>query len=271
MGVRVEVATAGIDDAFQGLSTDPYQAPVSQGTGLRIPQLRVDNQTRYVFLLATRTIGKPTRVRGIRQYATLGATLTNGVEDELTSQPIEFPIVTPNFYLTDGNISWHLVEEPNADPIRSEGTNNSTCFSEANARSPALLFLKGSVAWGMGPQPLYYFNGMTAYAPPAIWNDWQPIGGLGNMHDVRFPWESQRAWTGLDIPICARGERRVSLYASVLQTAGAVPLTGNESFPAGGRGYGPEQDFIDAMSVLANVSSVFFWKVAGAIIFEDDE
>jgi len=271
MGVRVEVATAGIDDAFQGLSTDPYQAPVAAGTGLRIPQLRVDNTTRFVFLLATRTIAKPTRIRGIRQLATLGATLTNGVEDAFTSQAIEFPIVTPNFYLTDGNISWHLVEEPNAHPIITEGVNNSTCFSEANAAAPSLLFLRNSVAWGMGPQPTYYFNGLTAYAPPAIWNDWQPIAGLGNMHDIRSPWESQNAWRGMDVPICARGERRVSLYATVLQTAGAVPIANNEGFPTGGRGYGPEQDFINAMSVLSDVSSVFFWKVAGAIIFEDDE
>lgn len=277
MGVRVEVATSGIDDAFQGLSTDPFGlpgvTPVSSGTGLRIPTFRQDNTTRYLFLLATRTISAPTRIKGIRQYATLGAQITTAQEVGSTRQTIEFPITTSNFYLTDGNISWHLVEEPNAHPVTSiqplvaaRTVTDSECFIQGNGDGPALLYQQGSVTFSAN-QTQYYFNNMTAYQPPPIWNEWQPIAGLGNMHDIRFPWVDAEAWNSLDgCVVCAGGgERRVSLYASVLQTAGAIPVVSATS----SLGYGPEQDFIAAMEPLSNVSSVFFWKVAGSIMFED--
>lgn len=269
MGVRVECATTGIDDAVQGLSSDPYGSIVNETTGLRIPTFRPDNFTRYLFLLATRVITRSTRVRGLRQYLTLGAQAKGG-GGEAPSQTVtvEFPVSTPNFYLQDANVSWHLVEEPNPYPLESSvplrGSTDSTNFMQGNSDGPALLYNQGSPTWA-GAQPLYYFNGMTAYAPPVNQTqEWQPIGGLGNMHDIRFPWSENQAWQSLDVPICARSQRRVSLYASVLQTAGAVALdSANATL-----GLPPEQTFINAMADLS-FGSVFLWKVAGAIIFED--
>ena len=276
MGVRVEVSTAGIDDAFQGLSTDPYgepgATPPAVGTGLRVPTFRQDDTTRYLFLLATRTISAPTKIRGIRQYATLGAQITHTSETGTSIQTIEFPITTPNFYLTDGNISWHLVEEPNAHPVTTSqtvrGSQDSVCFMQGNSDGPALLYLAGAPTWSV-PQPQFYFNNMTAYQPPPVWSEWQPIAGLGNMHDIRFPWVDSEAWNSLDgVMVCAGGgERRISLYASVLQTAGAIGIVSATS----SQGYGPENDFIAAMASLSNVSVVQFWKVAGSIMFEDED
>lgn len=272
IGLRVEVSTQGIDDAFQGLSTDPMGARVAQGTGLRIPTLPSSSTggARYLFRLATRTVSAPTRIRGIRQYATLGGTVTRGGEEVPTTiQAVEFPITTPNFYLTDGNISWHLVSEPNSSPVITLNNNpvrGATNLSQGDDGSSALLYTFPPTAWSV-PQPAYYFNNMTAYAPPEFQRDWQPIGGLGVFHDFRFPWDASQAWHSLDIPLCIHAERRISLYASVLQTAGAIPVGGSGML-------GPENDFIDAWSNLTasgtTFSAIQFWKVAGSIIFEDE-
>lgn len=278
MGVQVEVSTEGIDDAVQGLSSDPFGAPIANTLGLRIPFFRQDNTTRYLFLLATRVVTKPTRIVGLRQYLTIGAQADLGSADSGTVQvqPIEFQVQTPNFSFMDGNVSWHLVEEPNIWPVTTPiivpGLVDSTCFVQGNADAPALLYAPGSVGWAEA-QPIYYFNTMTSYAPPPVWEEWQPIAGLGNMHDLRFPWNSN--WGTIDASVNTSSARRISLYASVLQTAGATPISSNPGFVAGTSGFGPEQDFINAIATLdsgeegGDATSVFFYRVAGSIMFED--
>lgn len=212
---------------------------------------------------------------------TIGAQATLGSVDSGSTQiqVMEFPVETPNFAFMDGNVSWHLVEEPNiwpiTTPIVTTALNDSTCFSQGNADGPALLYSPGSVTWSEASQPIYYFNNMLTYAPPPIWEEWQPIAGLGNMHDVRFPWVSSQAWQSLQVAVNTTSARRISLYATVLQTAGAVPISSNPGFVAGTTGFGPEQEFINAVASLdsgeggGDATLVQFYRVAGAIMFED--
>jgi hypothetical protein len=279
--VRVEVATAGIDDALQGQSSDPFGTPVGLATGLRIPFF-VANPARYLFLLCTRVVTKPTRLCGIRQLLTIGAqnTLNIGSDAGSIVQVIEFPVATPNFSFLDGNVSWHLVEEPNIWPVTSAvtaagapGLTDSTNFVQGNSDGPALLYQPGTVGWAEAAQPLYYFNAMNAYAPPPVWQEWEPIAGLGCFHDVRFPWLTAEAWRSLDTTINTKSARRISLYASVLQTAGGIPVS-SASPPL--VGFGPEQGFINAVGKLptggggpTSVGPVVFYRVAGAMMFED--
>jgi len=274
MGVRVEVATTGIDDGLQGLSADYLRPTLPTRTGLRIPSFRPDDVTRYLFLLATRTVSKPTRVRGIRQMLTIGASLTvNNGDAGNKTQVVELPVTDPFVYAPDGNVSWHLVSEPNPRPnmtvpVTGEWVQGSN-FAYVSADSPALLF---QTAGFSAAQSQYYWQNLNAYAPPTIGSsEWQPLGGLGTFHDIRFPWLAARAWDSLDIPFCVEGERRVSLYASVLQTSG-FPST-YTSTPTGTQtaSFGQAPDFANTIANVsgATPSAVIFWRVGGAIIFED--
>ena len=280
MGVRVEVSTSGIDEALQGLTSDPYGGALPGTTTLRIPSLRQNDTTRYLFLLCSRVVSAPTRIRGIRQLLNLGFTVTTAAKEDTPAlvQTLTLPVTSPGFMAPDGNVSWHLVSEPNPNPNIATpapatlGCREATNFAYRQAYGPALLFNAATFT----AQTDYYNVNMTAYTPPPIATlEWQPLGGLGNMHDLRFPWDSADAWKSLDIPFCPYGARRVSLYASVLQTAG---LPTPESTPTGTTtpGWPPEYGFafaaqgINAAAVSdITASSVLFWGVGGAIIFED--
>jgi len=190
MGLRVEVFTDGIDEQLQGLTSDPFGASIPSSVGLRIPSFRQDNVTRYLFLLATRKISAPTRIRGIRQLLTLGASIETGSEPPTIFPSQEFTVVSPWFKAPDGNVSWHLVMEPNAVdavniPTFSAGAVvPSTNLMFDSADSPALLFQNIAFQEPVG-QGIYYFQDITAYTPPVkATAEWQPIGGLGCMHHI---------------------------------------------------------------------------------------
>ena len=117
--------------------------------------------------------------------------------------------------------------------------------------------------------PAYYPVGLTAYTPPAL-TAWQPIAGLGNLKDVRFPWEAPTDSQGIREEV--EGSCKISLYASVLQTN---PLTRLQPvLPAVASTYppglSPESAFINSL-VSGGRSRVIFWRVFGSILFEDSE
>jgi hypothetical protein len=267
-GLRVELATAGIDDAYQGITSDPSGASASTATGLRIPSFLPApiGRTRYLFLLATRTLNRTTRIRGLRQYLTLGTQSTDGDGGQVT-QTLEFPIVTPTFCCPDGNVSWHLVIEPNVTVINQQPTTDNVNLMAGNAEGPCLLYQ--TIGWS-GAQSQYYWEDLNLYTPPNLYDKWQPVGGLGNFHDVRFPWLSAQAWNAVDVILRAQSDMRVSFYASVLQTAGLQPPnTGDEDSFA--LGLAPENGFASGVSELSSTPQPIFWRVGGAIVFEDEE
>jgi hypothetical protein len=282
MGVRVEVATSGFDEYLQGYSSDPYGGAIPGTTGLRIPPFRQDDTTRYLFLLCSRVVAKPTRIRGIRQLLTVGFTVSTPKEGAANTVAAYIqPVESPTFRAPDGNVSWHLVNEPNPSPNISTPNQATLGFTEGynfayrQSDGPALLTDAGTAFGAFAGQTVYYTQNMTAYQPPVIGtSEWQPLGGLGNMHDIRFPWLATRAWDALDIPLCAQSTRRVSLYASVLQTNGLPTL---ESTPTGTTTpyWGPELAWAQLAAGIAaadgdlTVSATQFYSVGGAIVFED--
>ena len=164
-------------------------------------------------------------------------------------------VTTPTFQFVDGNVSWHLVREPPQKVDLIHPAKDGINLIYQSAETSALLYEDYTSSGATG----YYNIDLTAYtAPVGLMRTWQPLGGLGNVHDLRAPWLTDRAWDSLDVHI--QGECRVSLYASVRQTdPSARPATGPTSTPLP-----VEEAFIQAYP------SVVYWRVAGALIFEDE-
>jgi hypothetical protein len=262
-GRRHEVSTTGIDEALANLSADPFGSAFPTWTGLRVPSFVNAPTERYLFLLASRQLGprETTRLRGWRQLVTIGA----AVNSDVPSRPFEMAVTTPTWRFPDGNVSWHLVREPFFDGLPGRPRPKDTAsFAFQTSESPALLYLDANWSSGIDPfthAPPYYMLNMSAYtAPSGLRGQWEPLADLGNVHDLRAPWDAARAWESLDVP--CEGICRISLYASVLQTNPASParVTDLETIPANP----PEEAF------LADVPNAIYWRVAGALIFEDE-
>src|SRR4029077_4412916 len=97
---------------------------------------------------------------------------------------------------------------------------------------------------------------------------WEPIAGLGNVHDLRTERRDAHAWELLDV--LGEGPCRASLYASVLQTNPETRPA--PTLPTGFAGPPPEEAFIAQMAtVAAEGDGVKFWRVGGGLITEDCE
>ena len=97
-----------MDDALQGLSSDPYNAPLASGPGLRVPSFQPNGSgiyDRYLFLLATRQVNRRTIISGLSQLVTIGTNASSSLDGGIQMRPIEFPVTTPTFRFPDGNIS----------------------------------------------------------------------------------------------------------------------------------------------------------------------
>jgi hypothetical protein len=284
-----ELAAAGVDEFLQG--TGAFKGTPSSWMGLRVPSLvggvqqvvtSVLNPSgplpTFRFLVATREVAKPgTRIRGIRQFLSIGACLepsggTPGVAPFVVQ---ELEVTSPQFYFSDGGrVTWHLVLEPNIVPTITRPLTDAQSFMYGWSNAPALLYQ--DVAFNaayVNPTtgaPYYYMQGMTGYDPPSYNLEWRELGGLGNFYDLRFPYRSNSTWNdSLDIEVAFDGgaATRVSLYADVLQTnAASRPVL--TSLAAGSA---PEQTFIYAYPAGSGSSGVMFWRVGGALVFEDDE
>jgi hypothetical protein len=268
MGRRYEVATVGIDEALQGFSSDPFGSSLPGSIGLRVPTFVNTSTTRYLFLLATRTLGngQAVRVRGWRQYVTIG--LSAPLSATVGSRPVEFEVVTPGFRFADGNVSWHLVREPPQLVGQRRPTTDLPNFMYQDADQPALLYQSYTQSVATG----FYMLDLTAYVPPTgRLGTWEPIAGLGNVHDLRAGWRSTEAWDdSLDELVAGPG--RVSLYASVLQTnPGTRPKANNPTTPSVGDP--PEETFIFKWNAQgpggAEAVGVQYWRIAGSLILED--
>lgn len=267
--------TSGIDEALQGLSSDPWQAPQPSSVGLRVPTMQNTPATRYVFLLATRQLRGRTRIKGLRQLLTIGANAAT-VASGLAERPVEIQVTSPFWRFPDGNVSWHLVLEPNTRTnIQRPLTDAASCMW-GESDSPAFLYTTGTT-WGVkfvNPTtgaPINYNEGLTAYAPPSdIPARWEQVGGLGCFYDYRFPWVTGSGHNTLDIPLEASSNQRVSLYATILQTSGT---TGADfTLPAWAPdGLSPEDGFVAGYGTLSSAISSYYWRVAGDILFDDED
>ena len=280
MSLRVEIAASGVDEALQGLTSDPFAASQPTASGLRIPAVLpgdggdVGKRPRYLFLLASRTITAPTRIVGARQGVTIGCDANFGTPP---FRPVQLWVQTPNFSFIDGNISWHIVREPNPQPTPRLALTDSASWRKTFSDGPAMLydtFTNTNV--GTNGEPLIYPVGLTAYTPPQTQQTWQSLGGdLGCFRDLRFPWDADHAWESLDIPV--EGNCRISFYVSVLQTNPATRPNAVFADPVarttGGVSDPIEEVFIQNFTSGGGdfpVVGPAYWKVFGSLIFKDE-
>jgi hypothetical protein len=180
--------------------------------------------------------------------------------------PEEFLVCSPFWHFVDGNVSWHLVREPSDRRVETRPTTDGPSWAFKESDSSAMLY-NSFTNTNVNPQsgaPYYYDVGLTKYVPPHYQNIWQPIAGLGNFKDMRFPWNVPTTSIAIDEEV--EGSCKISLYASILQTNPSTRL--QPTIPAASAiypgGLTPESAFVNSFA------SVQYWRVFGSILFEDD-
>jgi hypothetical protein len=193
-------------------------------------------------------------------------TSTTWAANSQVSSYLEKQVTSPLWRFPDGNVSWHVMALPpnsqrpaflGALPAGVTGnvTNQLPGYAFVSAKTPAILSLTSAADQASD----------NAYWPP---NGGRPTGApltadLGNIHDIRFPWDSANSWHySVDVPINPPCD--VALYASVKQTNTATRT--NPTPPANLSVLGPEDQFY-----LTYPSTAVYWRVAGSLVFSENE
>ncbi len=255
----IEVFSEGIDEALQGIGSDPYSG--TSAMGLRVPTLATpDMKSRYLFNACCIQIPENVRgcITGIRTFSSLGVRQSGGASPVVVEQEI----VTPGFNLPDGNVSWHLRRVPPTVDI-TKGPTDLDSFKRGMSKSPALLYQTATVGADT------FYTTLSAYTPPAGGRPpGSPVGHLGTFHDLRFPW--RMGWHNPGIFV--EGPGLYVLFVSVRQSAGTFAgPTYNAANPA--PNVQPEYAFIANFGGQkgATNTGVLIWRVAGAMRIEFEE
>lgn len=261
---QFEVASSGFDDGINGFGGDPFGGLSS--VGLRIPT-SPNQPTRYLFLLATFTVGEGAcvRIRGYRQLLTIGLQQTRSIGEEgAVARPIEMLVTSPFWHFTNGNVSWHMMRcgRPNASSVPQTPANGPVdlpSFKQYWSDGPALLYGPPAPAF---PDGANYVN-VLDYVPP---NGGKPYGEalnnkFGTFYDLRTQWTTHGGWYSMDEPI--EGPETVAFFASVLQTdpsaRAAILVPG--TFYQGG--LSQEELF------LLNFPTAVYYRIGGSLIVEE--
>ena len=262
---RTETVTAGPNPEFNFIGSDPWES--NAYTGLVVPPTPSSSNggARYLFLLARQSFGtgergsdyRGARLVGIRQYAELIARIPAGTDPlapigetgppEGSTVTFRKEITSPLWHPPDGNISWHVMVLPTGDRD-TRNPSNTDGFIYQDAQTPALLYQAGAPS-GVG------------YAPPNGGRPWgKSIGAsLGNIHDLRYLWRSDRSEWVLDIPVPVPCD--VALFASVRQNDPTLnPSVINCCALSA---LSPEDQFLAGFSTYAQYGSI-----AGALVFD---
>lgn len=263
---RNEIVTNGPNPEFGFIGSDPYDT--NAYTGLVVPTTpsAAIGGARYLFMLARQSFStgeqssehRGVRLVGIRQYAELVARIPSETSPPLaeTGGPAAGSTVTfrkeitsPLWHPLDGNISWHVmvinkVQRDTRNPANTDG------IIYQDALSPALLYQIDA-----------------PYSPPNGGRPWgTPLGAsLGNIHDLRYPWRTDRSERVLDIPIPVPCD--VVLFASVRQNDPTTnprlsDLTAvTQQFAA----LSAEDQFVVAYPEFAQ-----YGAIAGALVFDQN-
>ena len=261
---RYEIVTNGPNPEFGFIGSDPYGT--NAYTGLIVPQAPSGSigNARYLFMLARSSFGtgeqssenRGVRLVGIRQYAEIIARIPAGEPplDARVGPPagstVTFrkEIVSPLWHPLDGDISWHVMILPKTSRDTRNPLNTDGIIYQ-DSLSPALLYQ------GAGP-----------YAPPNGGRPWgRPLAAsLGNIHELRYPWRTERSERVLDIPIPVPCD--VALFASVRQNDPALnPTLDTSAGCAVFSALSPEDQFLVAFNNFAQ-----YGVIAGALVFDEN-
>jgi len=212
-----EFETTGLDEFLQAQGGDPFGGASS--FGLRVPTLATsDKASRYLFLGASFSLGEGgvARIVGYRQFASLGVATS-------PTRFVEQEIISPNFRLPDGNISWHMhrLGPPNNSgyPLTDPTPLDLNSFKRLWADGPCLLYNKYTIAAGNR-----IYTQLTSYQPPMLGRPWGTPLSQGNhstFFDLRTQQRTHGAWRSLDITV--EGPDTIAFFISVKQSSGAYP------------------------------------------------
>lgn len=250
-----EYESSGLDEFLQAIGGDPFGSGSS--FGLRVPTLATpDKNSRYLFLGASFSLGEGqcARIVGYRQFASLGFLLS-------PTRFIEQEIISPNFRLPDGNISWHLhrLGPPNNSgyPMTDPTPLDLNSFKRLWADGPCLLYNKYTIAAGNRLYPQ-----LLSYQPPMLGRPWgTPLsaGNHGTFFDLRTQQRTHGAWRSLDCTV--EGPDTIAFFISVKQSTGIYPaLTPSIGLPI-------EENFIGTFGTDEG-GRPQYWRVGVSLVVE---
>lgn len=244
---RYEIVSAGKDLSLGFIGGDPYKT--NAFTGLIVPSAPSSaiGDARYLFMLARaqfQTGERGARLVGIRQYADLIATVES---EQAPTQIFHKEILSPMFRPPDGNISWHvmIIDKTWRD---TRNPANADSFIYQDSYSPSMLY---EVA--------------APYSPPNGGRPWGTAiaASLGNIHELRYPWQQDFTEYTLDIPVPLPCD--VALFASVRQNDPSTNPTGAGLSAQQIAALDPEEQFLVAFN-----SSARYGRIAGSLVFEEN-
>ena len=198
------------------------------------------------------------RIVSIGQLATIAACIQAGESRTPCGSPSiirERPIETPFWSFPDGNLCWHVMYyQPHPQKPVVFNPGNAGYDSDLFGQGPAVLCKTNS------------FPSMGAYDALANGHvPGNPVGALGMVHDIRFPWQGSPVE---DIPLPEIiGPNIIAMFCSVKQTSPTTRLQ-----PA--MGNGQEQVMVDSGLVpedkfmFAYPDTSRYHRVAGRMVVE---
>lgn len=245
---RDDIVTTGFDEALQLNGGDSSAGMVN--TGLRVPPLASPNMSVpgwYRFLCVVVDLTAGDALIGWDRLVTIGATRTS---EERPRYLYERPVVTPNFYIPGGFVTFSLTVQPRAPTQRLVGPLDRPSFVLRDTDDCALVY--ESSHFPVAP-PLPGYLGMDDYAPPAM------QGSLVfSARDVRMLWQPDH-FHALYLPVTQT--TRYRLYADVFQPDSAETFVPNID-ATWACGFTPEEQF------LQQFNDAIYWRVAGRLIVE---
>jgi hypothetical protein len=259
VGRTIEIVSTGADEFLQGVGGDPWGSASS--FGLRVPFLATpDKSHRYLFLGAVFSVGHGAMVRvvGYRQFSSLGFKLS-------PTRFVEQEILSPNFRLPDGNVSWSIrrLGPPNAQGLpRTVAPKDLNSFKKNFAEGPCLLYQDYTIAAGNK-----IYTQLTSYTPSMKGRPWgTPLraGLQGDFFDQRTPWRDAHAWSSLDVEV--HGPDTVAFFISVRQSAGTYSVALAPTYPGG---LSVDEQFIGNNGAGTTDSPhPIYWRVGCSLIVE---
>lgn len=247
----IELVSQSRDPDYAGLGSSAFQSDTS-GIGVVVPAFATTSPTnRFLFRLAGIQIpgGFGIIIRGLRLAQTIRTVLTATSDDPY---PIELEVTSPFWHFNDGNVSYHLMHQGDSQTayrnVPDTGTGVQLAGTSPDFRS-----------YGAGSSLLYrnYDSILRTYTAPSMGRPpGSGVAHLGNIHDLRYPWENTD-WS-LHLPVMGPGA--VVLYASVFQpNVGIRPAFPGCSAISVLR---PEDQFVAAFP------DAVYGRVAGALTVE---
>ena len=268
---RVTVASYGFDPSLCGIG-GPANLGVDQNIeGIRVPPAptAVANPnsgtnlvTQYLFNLASLKLAPRQRAK----LTNISQLLTIGCDTNLGTPPI-YPLVqnvtTPTWRFSDVlPITWavRMVRQWPLVPPAPQSVLSTDSFAWRWSDAPALLFETaifptGNVNWNGTPDNYTALTGYTA--PYAGTIPGEPVGYLGNITALDFPWNAPPANFE---PIELEGPGALCFFALVPQTGPSTraKITAPAAPPMTVTG-APEEAFV------ADWPAAIYWSVGGAL------